>query len=60
MLILTRFPGQAIRIDQHIRLLIVTIRGRCVTVGIEAPTDVTVDREEIFERKRAGTKRSER
>ena len=52
MLYLTRFPGEAIRIGEHIRLLVRQVRGRRVTIGIEAPREVVVDREEIFERKR--------
>jgi carbon storage regulator len=52
MLYLTRRPGEAIVIGKHVRLVVQWIRGRKVTIGIEAPLDVDVDREEVYLRKR--------
>jgi carbon storage regulator len=52
MLILARRHGQSIRIDDRISVRVLTIRPRVVELGIEAPTWVQVDREEIYQRKR--------
>ncbi len=49
MLSLARRPGQKIRIGENIVLVVREIRGRQVKIGIEAPEQVRVLREEIFE-----------
>lgn len=49
MLSLARRPGQKIRIGENIILIIREIRGRQVKIGIEAPANVRVLREEIYE-----------
>ncbi|MBK8012264.1 MAG: carbon storage regulator [Deltaproteobacteria bacterium] len=49
MLSLARRPGQKIRIGEDIVLVIREIRGRQVKIGIEAPAEVRVLREEIYE-----------
>jgi carbon storage regulator len=51
MLILTRRPGESILIGDDIKVTITKIRGRQISVGVEAPNDVAVDREEIREAK---------
>lgn len=48
MLILTRRIGETIIINDNIKCLVLGIRGNQVRLGIEAPSDVTVHREEIF------------
>lgn len=48
MLILTRKAGECITIGEEIRVYILEIKGRQVRIGIEAPRDVAVHREEIF------------
>jgi carbon storage regulator len=50
MLVLTRKGGQVIVIDGTIRITIVAVGGDRVRVGITAPPDVRVDRQEVFER----------
>ena len=49
MLSLARRPGQKIRIGEDIILVVREIRGRQVKIGIEAPPQVRVLREEIYE-----------
>jgi cytosine/creatinine deaminase len=49
MLVLARLKGQAIRIANNIVVKIVDVRGDKVRLGIEAPRDVDVHREEVFE-----------
>ena len=48
MLILTRKLGESITIGDKIRVSVLGIRGRQVRLGIEAPSDVVVHREEIY------------
>jgi len=56
MLVLTRRLGEEIIIDGNIRLTVVSIKGDRVRIGIEAPPSVTVDRQEIHERRQLGTR----
>lgn len=51
MLILTRKPGEAIRIGNNIAVTVLSVQGQQVRLGIDAPKDVSVDREEIAIRK---------
>jgi len=47
MLVLSRNEGQRIRIDNRITIVVTRIRGNRVAIGIEAPSDVTIQRDEI-------------
>ena len=47
MLVFSRKPAQAIRVGE-IRILVTAIQGNTVRLGIDAPTDVPVHREEVF------------
>lgn len=49
MLILSRKSGESIVIDGRIHLRIVRVEGDVVKLGIEAPADVPVHREEVYE-----------
>ena len=48
MLILTRKLGESINIGEDIRISVLGIHGRQVRIGIDAPLDVVVHREEIY------------
>ena len=50
MLVLTRKLNQVIRINDNIIIQIVDVDGRNVKLGIDAPRDVSVHREEIYQR----------
>jgi carbon storage regulator len=50
MLVLSRKPGQSIIIDGHIRITITQVRGESVRLGIEAPPEVRIHREEVQKR----------
>jgi carbon storage regulator len=47
MLTLSRKPGQALRIGPSVRLTVISVTGKEVRLGIEAPREVVVWREEI-------------
>lgn len=48
MLILTRKLGESIKIGNDIKISLLEIKGKQVKVGIEAPIDVAVHRDEIY------------
>jgi len=50
LLILTRRIGEGILIGDGIRVVVLEVRGKQFRLGIEAPTDVVVLRDEIFQR----------
>ncbi len=47
MLVLSRNWGESVIIDGHIKVVVVSIHGEKVRLGIEAPRDMPVDREEV-------------
>ncbi|MDD3587110.1 MAG: carbon storage regulator CsrA [Thermoguttaceae bacterium] len=49
MLVLSRKKNESIVIDDKISIVIIEIRGDKVRLGIDAPKDVTVHRQEVFE-----------
>jgi carbon storage regulator len=55
MLILSRRPGDAIVIDGGIRIVVLASGQRCVRLGIEAPAQIGIVREEIIARAENGT-----
>ena len=56
MLVLTRRGGESVRIGDDITVTVLEDRGRQVRIGIHAPNDVPVHREEVYERIRAGVR----
>jgi len=48
MLVLTRKLGESIAIDDHIKIRVVQIKGKQVRLGIEAPQDTKIHREEVY------------
>lgn len=50
MLILSRRVGETIKIGNEITVTVVEVKGNQVRVGVQAPRQVTVHREEIQER----------
>jgi carbon storage regulator len=61
MLVLSRRPGEEIVIAGSIRVTVVEIRGNQVRLGITAPPSVTVDRQEVHQRRQhAGRPRTAR
>jgi len=50
MLVLTRRHGESVRIGQDIRVTVVASTGGQVRIAIDAPEEIGIFREEIFER----------
>ncbi len=48
MLVLTRKLGESIAIDDDIKIVVLQIKGRQVRLGIEAPRDTKIHREEVY------------
>ena len=48
MLVLTRRPGQSVYVGDDIKITLVEIKGSQVRIGIEAPGNVRIFREEIY------------
>lgn len=53
MLILTRRVGETVMIGNEVTVTVLGVKGNQVRLGINAPKDVAVHREEIFERIKA-------
>jgi carbon storage regulator len=53
MLILTRRPTQTVTIGNEITVTVLEIRGRQVRIGVDAPRNIAVLREEIVENSKA-------
>lgn len=51
MLVLMRRKGQSIRVGRDVVFTVLGVAGENVRIGVAAPRTVTVDREEVFERK---------
>ena len=49
MLVISRQSDETIIIGDNIRITIVEVRGDKVRIGIDAPRDVTVHRQEIYD-----------
>ncbi len=53
MLILSRRVGETIMIGDNITVTVLGVQGNQIRIGINAPSDVSVHREEIYKRIKA-------
>ena len=50
MLVLTRKAGESLILSHGIKITVIDVKGRQVRLGIAAPANITVHREELWER----------
>lgn len=50
MLVLTRKPGQRVRIGDEIEVTLLEVNGDRVRLGFSAPPHVAIHRQEVYER----------
>ncbi|USN53079.1 MAG: carbon storage regulator CsrA [Candidatus Nomurabacteria bacterium] len=58
MLILTRKLGENIRVGDRVKIIILDVKGGQVKIGVDAPKNVAVHREEIYDRVRDENRRA--
>jgi carbon storage regulator len=56
VLILTRRVGESLMIGDDVQITVLNVKGNVVRVGIDAPKNIPVHREEIYERIAAETR----
>jgi len=50
VLILTRKIGEALKVGEDVTVTVMAVKGNQVRIGIDAPKDVAVHREEVYDR----------
>jgi carbon storage regulator len=50
MLILTRRVGEKLIIGENVTVTVLGVKGNQIRIGIDAPRDVQVNREEVYQR----------
>ncbi len=58
MLVVSRKPGERIRIGESIEVTILAVRGEQVSLGISAPREVPIHRQELLDRIRRENRRA--
>lgn len=59
MLILTRKIGESLLIGDKVEITVLNIRGSQVKLGVKAPKEIAVHREEIYQRIKGLTDKAE-
>lgn len=49
MLILTRKLGEAIKIGDQVTIYFLEVKGKQIRIGIEAPPEISIHRQEVYE-----------
>ncbi len=50
MLLLTRKVGEKLKIGEDVTVIVLGVKGGQIRIGVDAPRDVKVNREEVFQR----------
>lgn len=59
MLVLTRRIGEVIIVGDDIKVIVLSIKGNQISFGIDAPENVSVHREEIYDKIKKNSKEEE-
>lgn len=54
MLVLSRKPGEVVCIGDDIKITVNRVSGRQVSIGIDAPREVPIVRQEVLEKEEGG------
>jgi carbon storage regulator CsrA len=54
MLILTRKIGETLMVGDNVTVKVLSVKGNQIRLGVEAPRNISVHREEVYERIQAG------
>jgi carbon storage regulator len=58
MLVVSRKPGERLLIGESVEVTVLSVRGDQVSLGVSAPREVTIHRQELFERIRRENQRA--
>jgi carbon storage regulator len=58
MLVLSRKPGERLLIGEAVEITVLDVRGDQVSLGVAAPREVSIHREELLERIRRENRRA--
>ena len=58
MLVVSRKPGERLLIGESVEVTVLSVRGDQVSLGVSAPRDVTIHRQELLERIRRENQRA--
>lgn len=50
MLVLTRKLGESIQIGEHVQVMVLSVQGKSVKIGVTAPREVSVYRKEVYDK----------
>jgi carbon storage regulator len=60
MLVLSRKPNEKIIIGDNVEVVVLEVKGRQVRIGVAAPRDIPVHREEVLKRIKEGQVQKEK
>ena len=58
MLILTRRVGESLLVGDDVTITVLGVKGNQIRIGVDAPRDVAVHREEVLHRSQGETQRA--
>ena len=50
MLVLTRKLGESIQIGENVKVMVLSVQGKSVKIGVTAPRDISVYRKEVYDK----------
>jgi len=50
LLVLTRKLGESVQIGENVTIMVLSVQGKSVKIGVTAPRDISVYRKEVYDR----------